>query len=113
MTAGRLAGETALAAHKQNDFSAGFLRAYRRDLESTFVLKDLKQYRRMTDFLDGTPHFMKTYVDFVNDAAMRYFNAHDMPKRDMEKDIVRSLGKRRSFLGVAQDVMRLMRGMGL
>ena len=33
------------------DFSGAFLRQYRRHLEESFVLKDLKQYRRMTDFL--------------------------------------------------------------
>lgn len=113
MLAGKFAAETAIEAHASGDFGARRLQAYRDRLEASFVMKDLRQYRRMTDFLDGAPHFMKTYVDFVNDAAMRYFNAHDMPKRDMEKDIVRSLGKRRSFLGVAHDVMRLMRGMGL
>ncbi|HQZ99112.1 MAG TPA: FAD-dependent oxidoreductase [Thermoflexales bacterium] len=113
MTAGRMAGETAIEAHKQNDFSAKFLREYRRKLDDSFVMKDLKQYRRMTDFLDETPHFMKTYIDFANDAAMRYFNAHGLPKRDMEKGIVKSLGQRRNFMGVAKDMMKLMRGMGI
>lgn len=111
MTAGKLAGETALAAHQRNDFSAGFLKQYRRGLEASFVLKDLKQYRRMTDFLDSTPHFMGTYVDFLNDAALRYFTAHGMPKRDMEKEIFGLLRGRRSFFGVAQDMLKLLRGM--
>ena len=57
MTAGKMAGETALEAHRQNDFSGEFLKRYRRSLEDSFVLKDLKQYRRMTDFLDSTPPF--------------------------------------------------------
>lgn len=39
MTAGRMAGETTLEAHRQNDFSVDFLRAYRRKLEDSFVLK--------------------------------------------------------------------------
>lgn len=111
MTAGRMSGETALEAHRQNDFSAGFLKQYRRKLEDTFVLKDLKQYRRMTDFLDSTPHFMGTYVDFMNQAALRYFTAHGVPKRDMEKEIINMLWKRRSFLGVAKDMLKLLRGM--
>jgi electron transfer flavoprotein-quinone oxidoreductase len=111
MTAGRMAGETALEAHRQNDFSVDFLRAYRRKLEDSFVLKDLKQYRRMTDFLDSTPHFMGTYINFVNDAALRYFSAHGMPKRQMEGEIFGLLRERRSFFGVAQDVMKLLRGM--
>ena len=111
MTAGRLAGETALEAHKRNDFSAGFLRSYRQQLESSFVLKDLKQYRRMTDFLDSTPHFMSTYVNYLNDAALRYFSAHGMPKQDMENDIFKMLFQRRSFFGVARDMLKLLQGM--
>jgi electron transfer flavoprotein-quinone oxidoreductase len=67
----------------------------------------------MTDFLDESPHFMKTYVDFVNDAALRYFSAHGTAKRDMEKEIVSSLWHRRSFFGVARDVMKLLRGVGV
>lgn len=113
MTAGRFAGETAIAAHKSRDYSARALRAYRQKLENSFVMKDLKQYRRMTDFLDESPHFMKTYVDFVNDAAQRYFSAHGTAKRDMEKAVVNSLWQRRSFFGVARDVMKLLRGIGV
>jgi len=111
MTAGRLAGETAIEAHKKSDFSAGALKSYRQKLEDTFVLKDLKQYRYMTDFLDTTPHLMDTYINLLNDAAMRYFTAHGMPKRDMENEIFGMLRRRRSFFGIAQDMMKLLRGM--
>ena len=65
----------------------------------------------MTDFLDSAPHFMGTYINFVNDAALRYFTAHGMPKREMEGQIFGMLRERRSFFGVAQDVMKLLRGM--
>ncbi|MBK1700108.1 FAD-dependent oxidoreductase [Thiococcus pfennigii] len=111
MTAGRLAGETALEAHREQDFSARALRAYRRRLAESFVLKDLKQYRRMTDLLDSTPHLLGTYVNFINEAAQRYFTAHGIPKREMEAEILGLLRERRSFLGVARDLMRLLRGM--
>ncbi|HMQ51157.1 MAG TPA: FAD-dependent oxidoreductase [Anaerolineae bacterium] len=111
MTAGRLAGETAVEAHRCGDFSASFLRAYRHRLEDSFVLKDLKQYRHLTDFLGTTPHFMGTYIDFMNQAALRYFTAHDMPKRDMEKEIVGLLRQRRSFLGLAWDMLKLLRAL--
>ncbi len=111
MTAGRMAGETAIEAHRQNNFSAEFLKAYRRHLEDSFVLKDLKQYRRMTDFLDSTPHFMGTYVNFMNEAALRYFTAHGMAKREMEKEIFGMLRERRSFFGIAWDMLKLLRGM--
>jgi electron transfer flavoprotein-quinone oxidoreductase len=111
MTAGRLAGEAALEAHRANDFSEGFLSRYRHRLEGSFVLKDLKQYRRMTDFWDTAPHFLGIYTDFLNEAALRYFTAHGMPKRRMEKEILRMLKKRRSFFGVAWDMLKLLRAM--
>jgi len=111
MLAGKLAGETAISAHAQGDFSARSLKGYREALEQSFVLKDLKQYRRMTDFLDGSPHFMGTYSNFVNDAAERYFSAHDRPKKEMEKEIIGLLRSRRGFFGVAQDLFKLARGM--
>lgn len=111
MTAGKMAGQTAVAAHQHRDFSAGFLNRYRRDLEASFVLKDMKQYRRMTDFLDSTPHFIGTYVNFLNEAALRYFTAHGMPKREMEKEIFGLLQERRSFFGLAWDMLKLLRAM--
>jgi electron transfer flavoprotein-quinone oxidoreductase len=111
MTAGKLAGETALEAHHKGDFSAGSLQNYRKKLEDTFVMKDLKQYRYMTDFLDETPHFMDTYINLMNDAALRFFTAHGMPKRDMEHEIFSMLRRRRSFVGIAQDMLKLLRGM--
>lgn len=111
MTAGRVAGETAIAAHQKGDFSAEFLKAYRTTLNQGFVMKDLKQYRRMTDFLETSPHFMGTYVNLLNDAVLRYFSAHGTPKRDMEKDIVGLLRGRRSFFGVGKDILKLLQGM--
>jgi electron transfer flavoprotein-quinone oxidoreductase len=111
MTAGRIAGQTAIAAHQENNFSAKFLANYRRELEDSFVLKDMKQYRRMTDFLDSTPQFLGTYTTFLNDAALRYFSAHGKPKRTMEKEIVGLLRERRSFYGTAWDMLKLLRAM--
>lgn len=111
MTAGRMSGETAVAAHERGDFSAAFLNQYRRSLEGSFVLKDMKQYRRMTDFLDSTPHFLGTYAGFLNEAALRYFTAHGRPKRSMEKEIFGLLQERRSFFGIASDMLKLLRAM--
>src|SRR5690606_5896992 len=71
MTAGRLAGETAVEAHLRAEFSARFLGQYRRGLEESIVLKDPKKCRRMTDFADSTPTFLGTYADASTPAALR------------------------------------------
>ena len=54
---------------------------------------------------------MGTYINLLNDAVLRYFSAHGMPKRDMEKDIVGLLRGRRSFFGVGKDMLKLLQGM--
>lgn len=111
ITAGRIAAETALEAHRRNDFSTALLNRYQRELEASFVLQDMKQYRRMTDFLDSNPQFMGTYANMLNDAALRYFSAHGTPKRDMERQIIDLVRERRSFSGIAWDMLKLMRAM--
>ena len=50
-------------------------------------------------------------MNLLNDAALRYFTAHGMPKRDMENEIFGMVRQRRSLIGVAQDMMKLLRGM--
>jgi electron transfer flavoprotein-quinone oxidoreductase len=54
---------------------------------------------------------MGTYVNFLNEAALRYFTAHGMPKREMEKAIFERLHERRSFFGLAWDMLKLLRAM--
>jgi electron transfer flavoprotein-quinone oxidoreductase len=45
MTSGVLAAETAIQAIESGDFSARALSVYRKKLEASFVLKDMKQFR--------------------------------------------------------------------
>ncbi|MDR2355386.1 MAG: FAD-dependent oxidoreductase [Clostridiales Family XIII bacterium] len=44
---GRLAAETVIRAKRQNDFSAAGLSVYRRLLEHSFVMRDLRHYQNM------------------------------------------------------------------
>ena len=74
-------------------------------------MKDLKQYRRMTDFLGDTPDLLGTYTTFINDAVLKFFTAHGTPKSEMTKGIIGLLFDRRSFFSVAQDAFKLLRAM--
>ena len=51
MVSGKLAAETILQALKKDDFSEESLSIYQKKLKETFVLKDLKKYRRFPGFL--------------------------------------------------------------
>lgn len=105
ITAGKQAALTAIAAHQKNDFSARSLSAYQDRLSELFVLKDLKQYRKMSAFLEKHPEFMDIYPAFLNDALGMFFTGFGKPKGKLYKDIFRSLTKRRPLLKAAGDMI--------
>ncbi|MFQ6000311.1 MAG: FAD-dependent oxidoreductase [Anaerolineae bacterium] len=113
MISGKLAGEVAVEAHRQGNFSAEFLAHYRSRLEKSFILQDLKKYRRLTDFLNENPRFVTTYTDFLNEALGRYLAAPGVPMREVQRDIIRALHKRRSWPGVTRDLLSFARAMFL
>jgi len=111
MISGKLAGEVAVEAHRQGGFSAEFLAQYRHRLEKSFILQDLKKFRRLTDFLNENPRFVTIYTDFLNEALGRYLAGPGMPMRGVQRDIIRALHKRRSWPGVTRDLLNFARVM--
>jgi electron transfer flavoprotein-quinone oxidoreductase len=105
ITAGKNAALTAIEAHKQGDFSAKTMSGYQERLKETFVLKDLKQYRKMSAFLENHPEFMDTYPAFMNDALGMFFTGFGKPKRKLYKDIFQSLTRRRSLFKAVGDLI--------
>jgi len=103
--AGQQAALTAIEAHKKGDFSAGMLSGYQARMKESFVLKDLKQYRKMTVFLNQRPDFMAIYPAFLNDAMGLFFTGFGKPKREVYRDIVRSLTRRRPFFKAIGDLV--------
>jgi electron transfer flavoprotein-quinone oxidoreductase len=105
ITAGKQAALTAIEAHKINDFSAQTMSGYQERLKETFVLKDLKQYRKFSAFLHNHPEFMDVYPAFMNDALGMFFTGFGKPKRKLYKDIFRSLTKRRPLFNAVGDLI--------
>lgn len=105
ITAGKNAALTAIEAHQQGDFSASTLSSYQKRLSETFVLKDLKQYRKMSAFLKNHPNFMEIYPTFLNDALGMFFTGFGKPKGKLYKKILRSLTSRRPLLKAVGDLV--------
>jgi electron transfer flavoprotein-quinone oxidoreductase len=103
--AGKAAGETAVEAHQKRDFSAKSLSAYRARLDKTFVMTDLHQYRNLSHFLKTRPDFMDVYPAFLNDALGMFFSGFGKPKKQLYKDILRSLTDRRPLIKAAGDMI--------
>jgi electron transfer flavoprotein-quinone oxidoreductase len=107
--AGKLAAETAVEAHAKNDFSAESLSSYEARLKDGFILKDLKQYRNFSRFLETHPQFMETYPSFVNDGLGMFFSAYGKPKKALFKNILGSLTSRRQFMKAVGDLVSMGR----
>lgn len=107
--AGKLAGETAIEAHGRSDFSQKVMAGYAERLKQSFILQDLKQYRRFSQFLDTHPEFMDIYPTFLNDALGDFFTAYGRPKKELFKGILGSLTRRRSLFGAAGDLISMGR----
>ena len=109
IVAGKVAGETAIAAHKRRDFSAKTLSLYRESLNDRFILKDLYQYRKLSGFLESHPEFMDVYPNFVNDALGMFVNGFGKPKKKLYSDILHSLTSRRPLVRAVGDIVSLGR----
>ena len=105
IVAGKSAAETAIEAHQKKDFSAQSLSSYRTRLDKRFIMTDLHQYRNLSHFLKTHPDFMAIYPTFLNDALGMFFTGFGKPKKQLYKDILKSLTDRRPLLKAVGDIV--------
>ncbi len=107
--AGKLAAETALEAHSRGDFTARVMSRYEDRLGEGFILKDLKQYRGFSRFLETHPQFMDVYPNFLNDSLGQFFSAYGKPKKELFNGMLGALTNRRSLIRAAGDIVSMAR----
>ncbi|MGF7185253.1 electron transfer flavoprotein-quinone oxidoreductase [Desulfitispora alkaliphila] len=112
MTSGRFAAETVIEAKEQEDYSVKVLSKYKKKLEDSFVLKDLKKYRHAGSFFEANPHFFTSYPGLLNYAAKELTTVDSTPKREKQQKIIRKVKKERSLYNISKDLFRAWRVMG-
>jgi len=108
---GLLAAETILEA-KEKGVDIGSREAlapYRAKLEASFVLKDMKKFRRMPDFFNKYPHILRDYPSHVTRWLADYFTIDETSKADVEKGILRSIRKDIGLWKFATEMLRIGR----
>ena len=76
LISGKLAGKTAVNALNNNDYSQGYLSLYKKELDKSFILKDLYTYRnilnrlydRRGSLMNYYPKKMKEFFDIITSA---------------------------------------------
>ncbi|TWB21795.1 electron transfer flavoprotein-quinone oxidoreductase [Nitrospirillum amazonense] len=110
MTTGRVAGETVVWLKRRREMATkANLAEYQRRLEETFVMKDLRKYRRIPDFLHRNKHIFGVYPKLLTAAAQTWFRVDGVDKRAKEKQIFQSFRSGRTLPGLIGDALKLAR----
>ena len=84
MASGEAAAKAVIEAKKKGDFSEKSLSNYQKLLNDSFVMKDLKRYRKLNHFAEANPEFFGGYFDAITQMAVDYFAINELPKRQQE-----------------------------
>jgi electron transfer flavoprotein-quinone oxidoreductase len=86
IASGLAAAATAQEAHSQGDFSAASMARYRQRLENSFVLQDLKRFKRAPAFLNNE-RLLHMYPELLCQAAENVFRSDGKPRRKLGRTI--------------------------
>jgi len=91
-----IAGQTAIKAHRENNFTRFVLRDYRRALNESYVLQDLKLYRRTPHMLHNDRIYTQ-YPELLCGLMDKIYRIDGTPKQTMTKLL---LGEAREKIGL-------------
>ncbi|BAQ68578.1 electron transfer flavoprotein-ubiquinone oxidoreductase [Rhodovulum sulfidophilum] len=111
MTSGRLAGESLAALKAQGlPASEANLKLYRDALEESFVIKDLRKYRKIPRLLEKNRQLFTTYPAILNRSMNAFLRVDGRDKRAKEAEILKGLKTSRgNWLNVAVDMLKVAR----
>lgn len=110
MTTGRIAAEVvAEIKAKKLECSQRNLSEYKRRLDATFVMKDLKKYKDLPSFMHRNRHMFDVYPRLLNQATQTWFRVDGVDKLSKEREIIGSFRKGRGLPGLLGDAFKMMR----
>lgn len=96
MESGILAAETIVEAKSKGDFSKGFLAEYRKKLESSYVMKDMRNFQSAVHFLH-TKDMFTSVPNIVNDFGRQFFTIDNKPTDKTPVMLKNAVKKHSSF----------------
>lgn len=109
MSSGKMAAEAIIKAKEAGDFSESSLNSYRDTLYNSYIMKDLKKYENATLTFENNPQYFNNYLPLINDAAKRFFTVDGTPKRDVQKEIMKSFTEEQGRFKLLKDMYRAWR----
>ena len=110
MISGKLAAETAIEAFEKDDFSRKTLKNYEKKLQNSFIMKDLKTYRKLMPIAhERKKAFMSYYLKKINSFFEMFTTVDGIPKRENYHKFIKSIFSDRKFSELLKDVWALIR----
>lgn len=111
MTSGRFAAEAIFQIKSRRDpMTKQNLSLYKKLMDDSFVMKDLKKYKDMPALLHTqSKNFFLTYPMLVSKAMENFMRVDGTTKLEKEKSSIRAFIKERSLTGMFGDAWRLAR----
>jgi electron transfer flavoprotein-quinone oxidoreductase len=106
MASGKMAAEAIVEAKGEGNFSESSLNRYKEALYGSFIIKDLEKYKDAAHTFETYPQYFKEYVPMMNRAMSKFFTVDGTPKREKQKEIMRSVTSERGTFKVMQDIYR-------
>lgn len=119
MMSGKYAAEAAIDALEKCDYSANALSLYKKKLDASFVLKDMKSYKDVMGFAEkNSKVFMGYYPRKFNEFMNEFISVDSIPKREKFREFIAdTLFKDRGTWGIfkfMQDAIKLIKvGIGV
>jgi electron transfer flavoprotein-quinone oxidoreductase len=110
METGRMAAETVIALKTEGKApTEANLARYRKALEDSFVMKDLKKYKKLPEIVHKNRQFFTTYPELMSKAAETWFRVDGVDKLQKEKEIFRTFRNGRTLRGLIGDAVKIAR----
>ena len=91
MASGRMAAETIIAALRRNDGSAASLAEYGEKLTASYVVKDMKKYRKFGGFLYHNKELFNQLPAAAGQAAREMLTVDGVGKKQKQKLILKEI----------------------
>jgi len=106
IASGVAAAETVTLAKQKADFSAKSLAHYQKLLEQSFVLKDLKTFKKAPHFLEN-PRIYSVYPELACELAEKIFTNDGKPRKKSWQLLTEAMKGKTSLSQIACDLMKV------
>jgi electron transfer flavoprotein-quinone oxidoreductase len=110
IASGVAAAKTVITATKSGDFTKRSLKLYEKTLQDSFVLKDMKTFKRARHLFNN-PRVHTTYPDLVNAFAEDLFTSRGVPRQKIVQHLIRHVLGNVTIPSLIRDGLQVVRGL--